>query len=117
MRKHNFHNLKIYQRAIAYSVEIYRLRRKFPKDELYGMTGQIRRAAVSLAINIAEGSGNSSEKEFKRFLEIAQRSKYEVRACLEIASKLGYCNDGEYARLSDEAREIAAMITGFSKSL
>jgi four helix bundle protein len=117
MRKHNFHNLKIYQRAIAFSVEIYRRSRKFLKDELYGMTSQIRRAAISLAINIAEGSGNSSEKEFRRFLEIAQRSGYEVLACLEISNKLNYCSDEEYARLGGEAREIAAMITGFSKSL
>lgn len=117
MRKHNFHNLKIYQRAISYSVEIYTLSRKFPRDELYGLASQIRRAAISVAINIAEGSGNSSEKEFRRYLEIAQRSGYEVLACLEIASKLSYCGKEDYERLTGEAHEIAAMITGFSKSL
>jgi four helix bundle protein len=117
MHKHNFRNLKIYQRAISFSVEIYTLSKHFPNEEVYGLTSQIRRASISISSNIAEGSGNSSEKEFKRFLEIAQRSIYEVLACLEIANKLRYCNSEEYQRLSAEAREIAAMITGFSRSL
>ena len=59
-------------------------------EELYGLTSQIWRATTSISLNIAEGSGNNSEKEFKRFLEIALRSAYEVMACLEIALKLTY---------------------------
>jgi four helix bundle protein len=117
MKKHNFRNLKIYQRAIAYAVEIYKISRNFPKEELYGLTSQIRRAVISISLNIAEGSGNKSEKEFQRFLEIALRSDYEVIACLEIALKLNYCCNDDFSRLSAEADEIAAMITGFSKGL
>jgi len=117
MNKHNFRKLKIYQRAIEFAVEIYRLSKIFPKEELYGLTSQIRRAVVSISLNIAEGSGNNSEKEFKRFLEIALRSDYEVMTCLEIALKLSYCEENDYDRLITEADEIAAMITGFSKSL
>jgi len=94
-RKHNFRNLKVYSRAIEFAVDIYRLSKAFPKEELYGLTSQIRRAVTSISLNIAEGSGNSSEKEFRRFLEIALRSDYEVMSCLE----------------------IALMIVGFSKSL
>jgi len=115
--KHNFRNMKIYKRAIEYSIDIYRMTKIFPKNEIYGLTSQIRRAAISIALNIAEGSGNTSEKEFKRFLEISLRSVYEVMACLEIALKLTYCNKGEFEKLMMEADEIAAMIVGFSKNL
>ncbi len=115
--RHNFRKLKIYQRAISFAVEIYSLSRSFPKEETYGLASQIRRAATSISLNIAEGSGNSTEKEFRRFLEIALRSAYEVMSCLEIAVRLNYCRDEDYKRLSAEADEIAAMISGFSKGL
>ncbi len=117
MNKHNFRNLKIYQRAIEFAIEIYKISKLFPKDELYGLTSQIRRAVISISLNIAEGSGNNSEREFKRFLEIALRSDYEVMACLEIALKLNYLNNKKSDKLIAEADEIAAMIVGFSKSL
>jgi len=117
MSKHNFRKLKIYQRAIDFAVEIYKISKEFPKEELYGLMSQIRRAVISISLNIAEGSGNNSEKEFKRFLEIALRSVYEVIACLEIALKLNYYKREEFGRLITEADEIAAMIAGFSKSL
>jgi four helix bundle protein len=117
MRKHNFRNLKIYQRAIDFSVDIYKITKRFPREEIYGLTSQTRRAVTSISLNIAEGSGNSSEKEFRRFLEIALRSDYEVMTCLEIAIRLDYCKEEDCERLITEADEIAAMITGFSKSL
>jgi four helix bundle protein len=117
MKKHNFRNLKIYQRAIDFAVEVYKLSRLFPKDELFGLTNQIRRAVTSIPLNIAEGSGNKSEKEFQRFLEIALRSGYEVMTCLEIALRLDYCDKKNYDLLIKEADEIAAMIVGFSRSL
>ena len=117
MGKHNFRKLNVYQRGIEFAIEIYRLSKTFPKEELYGLTSQIRRAVTSISLNIAEGSGNDSEKEFKRFLEIALRSDYEVMTCLEIALKLDYCKKDEYERLLSEADEIAAMLSGFSKSL
>jgi four helix bundle protein len=117
MKKHNFRKLKVYQRAIEFTVEIYRSSKTFPKEEIYGLTSQIRRAVTSISLNIAEGSGNNSEKEFKRFLEIALRSSYEVMSCLEIALRLKYCTKEDFERLIAEADEIAAMIVGFSKSL
>ena len=115
--RHNFRNLKIYKRAIDYSIELYKMTSNFPKEEIYGLTSQIRRAALSIALNIAEGSGNTSEKEFKRFLEISLRSFYEVIACLDIALKLKFLSETEFEKLTKEADEIAAMIIGFSKSL
>lgn len=117
MNTHNFKKLKVYQRAIEFAVEVYKVSKSFPKDEMYGLTSQIRRAVISISLNIAEGSGNKSDKEFQRFLEIALRSDYEVMTCLEIALKLNYCKRKEYERLITEADEIAAMITGFSKSM
>jgi len=117
MKKHNFRNLKIYRRAIEFAVEIYKHSTAFPKEELYGLTSQIRRAVTSISLNIAEGSGSNSEREFKRFLEIALRSDYEVMTCLEIALKLKYCGKEDVEKLIAEADEIAAMIAGFSKSL
>ncbi|MCF6148686.1 MAG: four helix bundle protein [Candidatus Kuenenia sp.] len=114
---HNFKKLKVYQRAIDFAVEIYQVSKIFPKDELFGLTNQIRRAVTSVSLNIAEGSGNKSNKEFQRFLEIALRSDYEVMTCLEIALKLKYCKKDDYEKLITESDEIAAMIVGFSKNL
>ena len=117
VKKHNFRNLKIYRRAVSFTVAIYAVSRSFPRDEIYGLTSQLRRAAVSISLNIAEGSGCGSAKEFRHFLMIALRSDYEVMTCLEIAVQLGYCRKEDADRLTEEADEIAAMITGFSKSL
>lgn len=114
---HNFRKLKVYQKAIDFIVLIYKFTKSFPKDELFGLTNQIRRAATSISLNIAEGSGNKSNKEFKRFLEISLRSDYEVITCLEIASRLNYCKDEDYKGLITKSDEIAAMIVGFSKQL
>jgi four helix bundle protein len=117
MKKHNFRNLKIYQRSVAFAVDIYRTTKCFPKEELYGLTSQTRRAVTPISLNIAEGSGNSSQKEFKRYLEIALRSDYEVMTCLEIALQIGYCKQEDHAKLIAESDEIAAMICGFAKIL
>lgn len=117
MKRHNFRNLKIYQRSITFAVDIYKITRRFPREEMYGLTSQVRRAVTSISLNIAEGSGNASEKEFKRFLEFSLRSDYEVMTCLEIALRLDYCKKEDHDRLIAEADEIAAMISGFSKSL
>jgi four helix bundle protein len=114
---HNFRKLKVYQKAIDYSVNIYDLTKTFPKEELFGLSSQLRRAVVSISLNIAEGSGNKSSKEFKRFLEIALRSSYEVMSCLEIALKLNYMKEKNHRTLIADADEIAAMIVGFSKQL
>lgn len=96
--------------------EIYLLTQKFPKEEQFGLTNQLRRAAVSIPLNIAEGSGGSSNTEFIRFLEISRRSVYEVMTALELACRLGYATAGDTERLAKEADEIAAMLTGLIKS-
>ncbi len=115
MNKNNFRKLKIYQKSIEFSTKICEMGKKFPKDEISGLTSQIRNGAISMPLNIAEGSGNQSKKEIERFLEIALRSSFEVLACLEIAMKLGHCKKEEFDRFISEADEIAAIIVGFSK--
>ncbi len=114
---HNFRELKIWTRAIAFVVQVYALTRTFPKEEVFGLTSQLRRAATSIALNIAEGSGASSNLEFVRFLEIARRSTYEVMTGLEVAYRLEYCKQEQASRLAEEADEIAAMISGLIKRL
>ncbi len=115
--EHNFRELKVWARAIEYVVQIYALTQAFPKEELYGLTSQLRRAATSISLNIAEGSGASSSAEFVRFLQMARRSAYEVITGLEIAERLGYCNNEQASQLSQEADEISAMISGLVKRL
>jgi four helix bundle protein len=114
---HNFHELKVWIRAMDFVTEIYSLSQTFPKEEMYGLTSQIRRAATSVALNIAEGSGASSNAEFIRFLEMARRSVYEVITVLEIAQRLKYCQEERVKPLSQEASEIAAMLSGLIRRL
>jgi four helix bundle protein len=91
------------------------LTEEFPKSELYGLTSQMRRAAVSIASNISEGAGRNSRKEFKQFLSISQGSVAELETQLIIAEKLGYCSD--INSLFSELDEISKMIIGLIKTL
>lgn len=85
---HNYENLQIWQRSMDLAVNIYKVTVSLPNDERFGLTSQLRRAAASIPMNIAEGSGNSSNKEFRRFLEISLRSGNEVLTDVVIARRL-----------------------------
>jgi four helix bundle protein len=102
---------------MAFTVEIYRASQEWPSEERFGLTSQLRRATTSIPLNIAEGAGNSSNKEFCRFLQIALRSTYEVMTALDIAKGLNYMSDEQASTLVTEADRIAAMIVGLMKSL
>ena len=97
--------------------EIYKITSEFPMQELYGLTSQLRRSAVSVALNIAEGSGSGFDNEFNRFLNISIRSSYEVMCALEIAGRLKYCGGEQVNNLLIKCDEISAMITGLKKKL
>lgn len=84
----DFQDLTVWQRAMELSETIYCLTKSFPKDELYGLTSQLRRAGVSIASNIAEGRGRGTDGEFRQFLNIAQGSTYEVQTQLLLAERL-----------------------------
>jgi four helix bundle protein len=88
----SYRDLKVWQRAIQMTLAIYRLTTIFPKEEMFGLTGQIRRAGVSVASNIAEGYGRGSKGEYKQFLAMARGSNHEVQTQLFIATELGYGN-------------------------
>jgi len=85
--------LDVWKKAVEFTVEVYRLTETFPKDERFGLTSQIRRAAVSIAANIAEGAGRKSDRDFLRFLSMAQGSASEVETEIVIAHKLTYLDD------------------------
>ncbi|MGA9060489.1 MAG: four helix bundle protein [Terracidiphilus sp.] len=113
----SFRDLVMWQRSMQLTVAVYRLTKDFPRDELYGLTGQIRRAAVSLPSNIAEGHGRLNSGEFKQFLGIARGSNSELQTQLEIARVLGIGDP----KLLDEAeglsREVGKMIYATLQSL
>ncbi len=97
--------------------EIYKITNKFPSQETYGLTNQLRRAVTSIALNIAEGSVTGSDKEFNRFLTIALRSNYELMCGIEIALRLNYGLREEAENIFKSWDELAAMITGVKKKV
>ncbi|MBW2300197.1 MAG: four helix bundle protein [Deltaproteobacteria bacterium] len=109
------HSLKVWKRSVDYVVKIYKLTEGFPKDEQYGLSSQMRRAALSIASNIAEGAGRNSKNEFRQFLSIAQGSVSELETQLIIAEKLSYCANIE--SVLSELDEISRMITGLGRKL
>ncbi len=112
---HNYKELKVWQKAMEFVVAIYSLTRGFPRDELYGLTNQIRRAAISIPLNIAEGAGCDTDGEFARFLDIALRSSYETAVAIQIGHQLKYCSKEESSGLVENAEELARMPTGLIK--
>jgi len=116
MKDHQFRKLIVWQRAMAFVVKIYNLTSFFPKEEKFGLTNQIRRAATSVPLNIAEGSGSGSNMEFCRFLHIAKRSVYEVITGLEIANNLKYLKQEQH-EIIKESEEICLMIVGLINKL
>ncbi len=113
----DFKNLKVWQKGIKMVTEIYNTTQSFPKDELYGLTSQIRRSAVSIPSNIAEGSGRNSDKEFNRFLNISLGSSFELETQIIIAHELKFLSNNEFSELIAEIQEQQKMITGLQKSI
>ena len=107
---HKFRKLEIWQIAMDFVVEIYQFTKDFPEEEKYGLISQIRRAATSIPLNIAEGSGSGSDSEFRRFLHFAYRSAHEVITALELSSRLDMCNKKEVPKLIDRADAISGKI-------
>ncbi|MDE3057928.1 MAG: four helix bundle protein [Bacteroidota bacterium] len=114
---HKFRELKVYQKAVVLSHNVRELTKKFPKEEIYVLSSQLRRAADSIALNTAEGAGNSSRKEFSKFIGYSVRPAYECIACLDIAEKSNYNSDAERKRYFAQIDEIIAMLIGLQKSL
>ena len=107
---HKFRELKVWQRGMDFVTGIYRISSGFPRDEQFGMINQIRRAAISIPLNIVEGAGAGSDKEFQRFLSFALRSTYEVMSALEIAERLGYCTAEHVKYFLDEVNRRNGLV-------
>lgn len=110
-------DLLIWQKAMSLVTKTYQITQKFPKEELFGLTSQIRRSAISLPSNIAEGYGRDSNKEYLRFIKIVIGSLFEFQTQIEIAKNINYLNENEFKNLYEETRELEAMIISFSKRL
>ena len=113
---HGHRDLMVWQKAMDLVTEIYRVTRTFPKEELYGLTSQIRRAAVSIPSNIAEGHALKQTLAYMRHLAIASGSLAELQTQLEIADRLGYLKP-ENGKVLDQANEVARMLAGLRRSL
>ncbi len=105
-------DLEVWQKSMQFVTVLYQETAAFPKQELYGLTSQLRRAAVSVPSNIAEGCGRNSKKEFHQFLCHARGSLLEAETQLEIARNLGYLSDNKTRELLSKTNEIGRMLNG-----
>jgi len=115
MRPHE--KLDVWKKSVGFVVALYKATESFPKDEKFGLTSQLRRAAVSIPANIAEGAARRSDKEFGYFLSNSQGSVSEVETELLIAHRLSYLQEGNYASLLSSLDEIGRMLTGLSHNV
>ncbi len=113
----DYRELIVWQKAMDLVIEVYRLTRAFPREELYGLTNQIRRAAVSIPSNIAEGQARQSKADFRNFLSIARASRAEVETQLTIAVRLQYATEAETKLAFSLLTEIQKMLAVLLKRL
>jgi four helix bundle protein len=113
----DYNKLAVWEKAHLLTLEVYRASAVFPKDEIYGLTAQTRRACSSIPANIAEGCGRDGKAELSRFLHIASGSTSELLYHLRLARDLGYMDTGEHTRLNDMAAEVKRMLSALSKKL
>lgn len=112
----NFEKLEVYQESLILANELYELTKKVPKDEVFGLTGQLRRAATSVSLNIAEGSGRST-REFGFYVKRARTSLYECVPLLEISRRQNYIDAAEQEYLYGKLNGLARMLSGLINSL
>jgi four helix bundle protein len=117
MQPHRYQDLLAWQKAIAFVQGIYTATARFPQEEMFGLRSQIRRAAVSVPSNIAEGQGRATRGEFQQFLGHARGSLYEVETQLTIAAGLGYMSSEESTRLLTDASNLGRVINALIASL
>jgi four helix bundle protein len=113
----DFRQLKVWQLAHQLTLEVYRVSRLYPKEELYGLTSQTRRCSSSIGANIAEGCGRGGDVDFSRFLQMAMGSASELEYHLLLARDLTILNEADHERLSSRATEIKRMLTALIQRL
>jgi four helix bundle protein len=113
----DFRTLKVWEKSHQFTLKIYSLSRNFPKDELFGLISQIRRASSSIAINIAEGCGRGSDADFARFLQISMGSASETEYLIVLCSDLEYVPNDSREALLLEVQEIKMMLASLIKTI
>ncbi|KOH46361.1 four helix bundle protein [Sunxiuqinia dokdonensis] len=106
-----------WQKAMVFVTDVYKLTQSFPKEELFGLTSQIRRSAVSVPSNFAEGFGRKGNNEFIRFIRISIGSLYECQTQLEISKNIGYLNQEIFDGLFNQSKEIEALSRGLERKI
>lgn len=114
---HDFKSLKVWEKSMDLTVQVYKLMENMPKDERFALTSQIKRAAVSIPSNIAEGAGRNSNADFARFLDISNGSSNELETQLILAKKLGFLSDDLLNLITPELEQIQKMNYKLIKSL
>jgi four helix bundle protein len=113
----DFHELKVWQKAHRFALDTYRQTKQFPADERFGLTAQLRRCAVSVPSNIAEGCGREGDRDFARFLGIAGGSASEAEYQLLLARDLGYLPEELHRPLDAQINEVKRMLNSFIRTL
>jgi four helix bundle protein len=113
----NFEKLEVWQKAIDFADLVYQNTGAFPAEERFGLTNQLRRAAISISSNIAEGSSRSSRNDFARFAEIAAGSVFEVVSQSFIARRQNFLSEDQFRKIYGDAEELSRMLSGLRKSL
>src|SRR5262245_35988914 len=111
----DFRNLSVWEKSHALTLAAYQAAKRFPKDELFGLTSQLRRGTASIPMNIAEGCGRGSDADFARFLQMAMGSGCEVEYQLLLARDLGYLREADYTTLNASVNEVKRMLTALIK--
>jgi len=114
---HTYRDLRVWQESVEMAINVYGLTRAFPKEELYGLTSQIRRSAISVGSNIAEGQGRLSKKDFRHFLSQARGSLFEMETQLVIAARLGHVPEPSLKAMLKQSGAVNAMLTGLMQSM
>ncbi|MBI2623719.1 MAG: four helix bundle protein [Candidatus Liptonbacteria bacterium] len=112
-----YKNLTLYAKACALVVLVYKITKKFPKEELFGLTSQMRRCAVSIVANIVEGYGRRTPKDKLQFLYIARGSLSELECYIDLSQQLEYINPTEQSELAKAKAEVGKLLFGFMRSL
>jgi len=112
-----FEGLEVFQLAIEFADASYRLTRAFPRDEMFGLTSNLRRAATSVALNIAEGSGRGTRRDFRHFVDVAQGSVFETIASFILAERLGYLAESDLEGLREQADKLGRKLSSFKRAL
>ena len=113
----DFRKQKVWRKAHKLTLDIYQVTKDFPKNEIYGLSNQIRRSCSSIPANIAEGCGRGSDADISRFLQMAMGSDSELEYHLLLAHDLGILGDSDYEQLNGKASEVKQMLTSFIKKL